>query len=455
VIGDARFGVLSLIWLLFGYFGLFDFGLSRATANRLAQLRFGDPQERASVFYTALMLNAGLGIVAGATFYFAALPLLTYLSSSAGSLSTELPGALPWIAILFPFGMIGGVLTGSLEAEERFFTINVQQIVGSILFQCLPLLAVLLTGPSLTSAVIGAAVAKFILLAWNACVSVTIVRRGARFRVSLYHAPSLLKYGSWMTVTNVISPLLESADQFLIARMLGPVAVAHYAVPFNFAMKTRLLAGSLSGALFPRFSRLEKDAALDLARHSIRVLAWVMALVCAPAIFVVNYGLTIWVGHDFATAATPVAQALLIGTWFNSVALVPCTLLQAQGRPDINAKFHMLEIAPFLILLWAMLNTYGITGAAYAWVARVAFDCVLLMWATGNLRESGRLLVLPGMVVVASWFWASVFPATPSVAFVEFFATGSCVLAYMYFTDELIFTLVEKWLKPSRSVQIR
>ena len=164
VMGDARFGVLSLIWLLFGYFGLFDFGLSRATANRLAQLRYGDPQEHASVFYTALMLNAGLGVVAGAASTLLHSPFRP-LSSGTGSLAAELPKALPWIAILFPFGMIGGVLTGSLEAEERFFNINVQQVVGSVLFQCLPLLAVLLMGPSLKAAAIGAAAARLFSLA--------------------------------------------------------------------------------------------------------------------------------------------------------------------------------------------------------------------------------------------------------------------------------------------------
>src|SRR3982074_967156 len=69
-IGEARYGILSLIWLVFGYFGLFDFGLSRATAHRLSMLRSSGMKTRASIFYTAVCLNIAIGLSVAGIFFF-------------------------------------------------------------------------------------------------------------------------------------------------------------------------------------------------------------------------------------------------------------------------------------------------------------------------------------------------------------------------------------------------
>ena len=90
-IGAARFGILSLIWLVFGYFGFFDFGLSRATTNRLAQLRDTNPRERNAIFYTALLMNFVLGVKVAAVFYVVMLMQLGQgLGGDFGELAKEI-----------------------------------------------------------------------------------------------------------------------------------------------------------------------------------------------------------------------------------------------------------------------------------------------------------------------------------------------------------------------------
>jgi len=62
-------------------------------------------------------------------------------------------------------------------------------------------------------------------------------------------------------------------------------------------------------------------------------------------------------------------------------------MVQGYGRPDIAAKFHLLELPFYLITLSLALRWYGIVGAAVAWTLRVTLDASLLFVAAGWLSK--------------------------------------------------------------------
>ena len=63
-LGTDRFGVLTLVWMVIGYFGLFDLGLGRALAQVVAEkLSAGEETQLPHIVWTALVIDVCLGFV--------------------------------------------------------------------------------------------------------------------------------------------------------------------------------------------------------------------------------------------------------------------------------------------------------------------------------------------------------------------------------------------------------
>ena len=75
-LGIERFGVLSLVWMLVGYFSIFDMGLGRAL-TRLAAARIGSGKsgELPRLFWTAVSMMFYLGIAGGTVMILLSAPL--------------------------------------------------------------------------------------------------------------------------------------------------------------------------------------------------------------------------------------------------------------------------------------------------------------------------------------------------------------------------------------------
>jgi len=183
---------------------------------------------------------------------------------------------------------------------------------------------------------------------------------GGRFEKS--QARRLFVYGGWITLTNVLNPILTSIDRILIGSVISATAVTFYSVPFNLVTRASIIPGALSTSLFPKLSRGDLAESSALASNAVRALAAVMTPAIVAAIALLPAFMRLWVGASFAANAAPVGVILLIGVWINSLAYIPYSHLQAIDRPDVVAKFHAIELVPFLGLLWVGLHFFGLVS---------------------------------------------------------------------------------------------
>jgi O-antigen/teichoic acid export membrane protein len=82
----------------------------------------------------------------------------------------------------------------------------------------------------------------------------------------------------------------------------------------------------------------------------------------------------------FAEQGSTAIRILAFGVFVNAVAHVPSGVITAMGRPDVVAKFHILELFIHVPAAWFLITHFGIAGAAAAWTFRVTVDAALLFF---------------------------------------------------------------------------
>jgi O-antigen/teichoic acid export membrane protein len=138
--------------------------------------------------------------------------------------------------------------------------------------------------------------------------------------------------------------------------------------------------------LFPRFSAQRSSAALETANRFVLALAGILTTIVVIAILGTGPFFRLWIGAEAAARSTRAGELMLLGVWIRSLSWIPYALLQAQGRPNLTAKLHVVELLPFVGLLWVGSRFGGVAGAAAVWCVRVAADAAFLFKAAGISR---------------------------------------------------------------------
>ncbi len=398
-LGTARFGILSLTWIVIGYASLLDLGLGRAltklTAERLGRGAEGDTP---GIFWTAIGLLTGIGVLSGAIIAAASGVLTSSVFSIEESLVGEAHLTFILIACTIPFVLVSTALRGNLEAHQRFDLTNGAAVPLSLLSYFGPVAIALTTTdlPLVISAVCASrviATAVFMFL----CLRVDpLLRTKVRFERGL--VGSLLSFGGWVTVAAILSGLISSADRLLIGAVASVKAVAYYATPYEGSKQMLMVSSAFANVLFPGFAA---NVGTDPERTELLFSRGVRATFVGlfPLVLiasVLSYEiLHVWINTEFAENGGGVLQLVAIGVLVNGLAFVAYALIQST-RPDVIAKLAAIELPLYIGLLWWLIHAEGIMGAAIAFTARVVFDSTALYFLTNRLRLV-RTSILFGM----------------------------------------------------------
>jgi len=420
-LGPDRFGTFSLVWMVIGYFSIFDMGLGRAMTRFIAE-RLGRQRhdEVPGIFWTAMGLMVGLGL-AGAALAAGLTPWLVYhrLQIPVG-LRPEVAGSFFIAAAGLPVVVATAGLIGVLEAHQHFRLINVIRMPMGI-YTFLGPLAVL---PFTQNLFVVVAVLMLGRVAECLIYFIFCLREVPALRTHRTFCPALVGplfgFGGWMTVSDIAMPLLVHIDRFLIGSVLSVSAVTYYVTPAEVVVKFLIFPRAWISVLFPTFAARHATDPHGTANLYARGVKFLMAVSFPAALVLTGFageGLGLWLGPEFAVRSTPVMRWLTAGIFVYSLAYVPFSLLQGCGRPDLSARLHVAEVACYAFLSVFLIHRLGIEGAALAWFLRSLVDAVGMFWLAHRFAPgSGRAIARSAAVTAVALVSMAVVVCIPQVA---------------------------------------
>ncbi|MGH9641897.1 MAG: polysaccharide biosynthesis C-terminal domain-containing protein, partial [Terriglobales bacterium] len=215
-------------------------------------------------------------------------------------------------------------------------------------------------------------------------------------------------------------------------------AMTLYVIPSEIVARLRVVTSSLVTSLFPSLSEHNASAEVGArARLYSESLKYILLILLPCFLLLGIFGsdiISLWIGPDYAASGGMVLKILSAGGLLNALGFVPSAALVALGRPDLPAKFHLIELPLYLLLSIVLIPRWGIAGAAFAVACRLAGDAIALLWAAHRyvqcnfrFQSVGRVLGLNAGVVCA-FLLVRTLTFVPLIRLAE---CAGCLLSYL------------------------
>lgn len=196
------------------------------------------------------------------------------------------------------------------------------------------------------------------------------------------HIREILKFGVPLIPHVGGAFLLVSVDRFVINSQLGLAQTGIYMVAAQFAMALTLVFDAVNKAYVPwLFERLKNDIHIEKRQIVLFTYGWyALILVGAALAFLVGPWLVTFVaGPEYAEAGEVIGW-LAFGHVFGGMYLMVTNYIFFSKRTGLLSLVTITSGIINILLLFALIGSFGLKGAAYAFCIAMAIRFILTWW---------------------------------------------------------------------------
>lgn len=427
LLGQAQYGVYSLIGSLVAYLSILDLGLGKAVIRYVAQNRIiGSKKREAELNGLFLIIYSIIGFIAliiGVFIYFNFDKIFenTFNSNQLYIAKIMLLCLVINIAVSFPLS----VFTSIIQAYERFVFLRIINIMSTFLKPTLAL-PFLYMGYGATFLVFTATIINIVSLLINLfyCIKFLNIKIcfGKYKRNFLWEISG---FSFFIFLGIIVDKIYWSTGQIIIGKMLGPTQIAIYAIAIQFITIYTQLSYAIGIVFFPRLTiltsnNISKQELLNLLVKTGRITTFIVSYIIVVFYLVGEKFIFLWAGKDYLLAYD-IILILMLSMLISTIQSMFTAMLQAMNRNKYYSSVCILSAIINIFLSIYLLNLYGIMGCAIS-------TTISLLLSTGILMNRYYLKKLQLDIF---FYWKQIFKILPGIVIVLFFSN----IIYRYFVN--------------------
>lgn len=306
---------------------------------------------------------------------------------------------LPYIGALCIYVFIVQVIEAVLSGLGRMDLANYRGVLARVTNLSVSALLLFL-GFGVGSLLIGRLIAEVVThLAMFACIRrITHIRILRADGFDAARAKRLLRFGGAIFGGSLLNMLFSPLNKLLLSRYAGVASVPVYEIAFTGSMQIGGLVGAGHKALVPEISRIAaemttqaKNRISQLYRSSLRIIVLMAAPIFVVLAIFAPVLMKLWLGDRFVDTLPGAFRIMLLGVFFNILAVPAFYTLMGIGCVRHNLGAYIVQTLTNIILALCILMRGVVTIEAITWASSISVAVTTLYLIMQKRRALRRL----------------------------------------------------------------